>query len=670
MESNDQVSGIGYKYAPLPDAKSIRLLLLNPSTINTEVLHGTFEICSLEGDLDFEALSYTWGEPEFPRVIEIGEHTIAITENLFAALKRFRLEDKTRKLWIDAICISQSDDREKSSQVALMAEIYRRAKVVLGWLGDGDEASTKALDHFGELAKSAPHFGLDREVGHRIYLQNPGKLPRGTEAEVSTLLHAAKAHKVELIYSRPWFTRIWIVQEVVLAREIVLFSGNTSIRWPVFAAAVSLLLQAQMTIDVRVVNLTAFNMAWDIVTVRGQRYLLASRPLKKPVEYDTASQRSTFAQQHQTLLGRIHGDLLLGNSNEQIKEHLTDVDRPSFLDTGSMERHNTVIATFWKRDCKNDRDRIYGMLGVCPWDVQIGITPDYSLPVVDVYVDYALRFLERDNIAILNFAGIWNRKATTLPSEDHDTCPSWVPEHRISKLKIRDPTPPWGSARMHPLWEYCQSQVMFPKKPSRTSRVSIEGIIIGAIQFGVCSAGSLDPLAVIQALSVFLPKVQEVSTGGIYQLTGEPWFHAVAKTLDFDPDKPPHETIELLVQLLNNHEQVVVIMDAIETISVDSNTRILLNGAQDRELIDLASRLRNLYSSWSFITTTEGHIGLAPGLVDSNDVLVAFCGLPGPYLVRPVRETLDAQLVGPCYIHGMMNEEYEFGDDYRWISLV
>ena len=65
----------------------------------------------------------------------------------------------------------------------------------------------------------------------------------------------------------------------------------------------------------------------------------------------------------------------------------------------------------------------------------------------------------------------------------------------------------------------------------------------------------------------------------------------------------------------------------------------------------------------------NGH-SLAPGLVDSNDVLVAFCGLPGPYLVRPVRETLDAQLVGPCYIHGMMNEEYEFGDDYRWISLV
>ncbi|PMD31793.1 HET-domain-containing protein, partial [Hyaloscypha variabilis F] len=107
--------------------------------------------CSLRpvtlGDAQpFEALSYVWGNPHGTRSIFCFDHgsnsntkstTLLVTANCWHALRRLRLEDKTRILWIDAICINQyQEDRvEKSQQIPLMGNIYRRANCVLVYLG-------------------------------------------------------------------------------------------------------------------------------------------------------------------------------------------------------------------------------------------------------------------------------------------------------------------------------------------------------------------------------------------------------------------------------------------------------------------------------------------------------------------------------------------------------
>ncbi|PVH81130.1 HET-domain-containing protein, partial [Cadophora sp. DSE1049] len=126
-------------YLPLDPVKSqIRLIHIQPrfgSDSDTIV-------CSLQlADLDVEtcvynALSYEWGVEgnSFCSIILNGEET-PVRENLWRALRTLGDERSTGPIWIDALCINQKDDVERSSQVSQMGRIYQRASCVIAWLG-------------------------------------------------------------------------------------------------------------------------------------------------------------------------------------------------------------------------------------------------------------------------------------------------------------------------------------------------------------------------------------------------------------------------------------------------------------------------------------------------------------------------------------------------------
>jgi hypothetical protein len=61
---------------------------------------------------EFEALSYVWGDPLITRQIKLNSQPFRVTENLEAALRRLRHDDRARIMWIDAICINQRNPRE------------------------------------------------------------------------------------------------------------------------------------------------------------------------------------------------------------------------------------------------------------------------------------------------------------------------------------------------------------------------------------------------------------------------------------------------------------------------------------------------------------------------------------------------------------------------------
>jgi hypothetical protein len=137
-----------YQYQPLKGDKSIRMLELLPgpfqSSINVKLHHRT--ISDLPG---CEALSYQWGEPRGtspilcePKGLDKGLAMLLVTSNCLAALKRLRLTNAPRLLWIDAFCINQNDTDERSKQVPPMKDIYKTAKRTLIWLGeDGHHAN-------------------------------------------------------------------------------------------------------------------------------------------------------------------------------------------------------------------------------------------------------------------------------------------------------------------------------------------------------------------------------------------------------------------------------------------------------------------------------------------------------------------------------------------------
>ena len=141
-----------------------------------------------------------------------------ITANLSDALCRFRHRDIPRYLWADAVCINQADNVEKSSHITLMTDIYRAATTVLVWLGQG-KAGEEAIIQFQKIRR------LLQFTSHPLL----GKYFQGLENSICTLL------------AMPWFSRRWIIQEVVLNPSVYLHCGSQHLSFPWFCVASQML---------------------------------------------------------------------------------------------------------------------------------------------------------------------------------------------------------------------------------------------------------------------------------------------------------------------------------------------------------------------------------------------------------------------------------------------
>jgi len=110
-------------------------------------------------------------------------------------------------LWIDAICINQENSLEKGHQIKLMGQIYKNASRVLVWLGTGDQDSELAFNSLEQLAVSAERFGLRSLDAHKWF-----ELPRlkGDADDILKVLQLLRYDKLDSIYSRSWFERLWV----------------------------------------------------------------------------------------------------------------------------------------------------------------------------------------------------------------------------------------------------------------------------------------------------------------------------------------------------------------------------------------------------------------------------------------------------------------------------
>jgi hypothetical protein len=141
-----------YAYASLRRSDSIRLIELHPGVRGSPLSCSMTEVQIADGP-KYEALSYAWGEPRvFHTIEEVTKNThLSITVNLHDALQAIRHEHASRVLWIDAICINQSDLPEKGHQVASMGRIYGDAWRVIVWLGCPKFAISRIIDVLTEI---------------------------------------------------------------------------------------------------------------------------------------------------------------------------------------------------------------------------------------------------------------------------------------------------------------------------------------------------------------------------------------------------------------------------------------------------------------------------------------------------------------------------------------
>jgi hypothetical protein len=201
----------------------------------------------------YEALSYNWGshaDPQKAYVLDQDqtnnddtdmenqeEQQLEITENLAGALKDLRYSDDSRTLWVDAICINQQDLTERNEQVLRMKDLYKHADRVVVWLGPYSRSGALALstlEHIGKQFENA---------GDMLFPAPNATEPEWYRPEHSLPYDEDTWQSIYELLIRPWFDRVWIVQEIQLANpKAIIQCGTEQVPWYFFRRGVICLL--------------------------------------------------------------------------------------------------------------------------------------------------------------------------------------------------------------------------------------------------------------------------------------------------------------------------------------------------------------------------------------------------------------------------------------------
>ena len=168
----------------------------------------------------YTALSYTWGDGIFSKIIICDSKIFKTTKNVDCALRHLRQTNKAVMLWIDQICINQADPREKTQQVLLMDKIYRRAWSTLVWLGEEADNSDDAIEYI-------------KKINNLFQLNITDEAP-DVDSFAGLSLAAPGSQSwlaLDKFLSRPWFQRAWVIQEVVLSRNVQALCGRKCVSW-------------------------------------------------------------------------------------------------------------------------------------------------------------------------------------------------------------------------------------------------------------------------------------------------------------------------------------------------------------------------------------------------------------------------------------------------------
>ncbi|KAF5655218.1 heterokaryon incompatibility (het-6OR allele) [Fusarium heterosporum] len=227
-QTNDILTGNGsLRYLPLDlERDQIRTLHLLPGNQHDSV-RCTLRTAFLDDNPKYEALSYTWGDPQDYRYIKVDGMRKEITVNLYNALYRLRDSKQERCLWVDAVCIDQNDDAEKSQQVNLMTKIYSQTERAILWLGDFSEHLDITTNHFPrEKATDAFNFLTS------VVMPNHENGSLGTDEDHELIQRGPPAFLSLL--QLPWWHRAWTVQEAVLPSDAIVVCGNLEMPFSLF----------------------------------------------------------------------------------------------------------------------------------------------------------------------------------------------------------------------------------------------------------------------------------------------------------------------------------------------------------------------------------------------------------------------------------------------------
>lgn len=208
-------------YRPLTDAASCRVLHILPGN-KSDPIQCSLSVIDLSGlHCSYVALSYVWGNREPPLEIRCNGNSFPVTRNLRDGLERIRDRYQTRTVWVDALCINQSDETERGNQVKLMKRIYSNATQVLIWLGhDGSNHASCVFSALRNIAEAASRHAANQIIGNMVGMP-------------------VQWDSVKVFYQLEYFQRIWVIQEVTQAASALLMWGQHETRWDIVGPGTS-----------------------------------------------------------------------------------------------------------------------------------------------------------------------------------------------------------------------------------------------------------------------------------------------------------------------------------------------------------------------------------------------------------------------------------------------
>jgi hypothetical protein len=334
----------------------IRLFTVHSGQLTDRIV-GTLTTASLDDDIDYEALSYTWGNVNetksvYVKSIESDDlQQIEVTVNLEAALYDIRQSDKNKTIWIDAICINQTDGIEKNHQIQLMGRVYKQARNVIAWLGSGNAQSDVAIDAIELLGQDCSIHWDSYKKKHSI-------------ANVDARFDENLEYRDQIyqILTSSWWTRIWTCQETILAKAITFVCGRRAI-------PEELLLALKRSYDQHISQDCCRLLIWTT--------------------WDEFSRMFTKA-----------GPVM------QLRDNWRSSGMRNILHIMSSQRF---------RECHNPRDRVYGFLGLTDGSLDELMNADYNMGIAEVYTKFAFGWIQKTNSLSL-FSYLLSSTNTEYPS--------------------------------------------------------------------------------------------------------------------------------------------------------------------------------------------------------------------------------------------------------------
>ncbi|QBZ58695.1 hypothetical protein PoMZ_03653 [Pyricularia oryzae] len=618
------------QYKPLTNPYEIRVLELEPGspkdhlkcklhhcTIEFEHTGTTYTQFALSTDnltkpIWYTALSYRWGDPQPVRHITVDGYEMEITVPLFDALNHFRNSTHSIVMWIDQICINQEDKDEKSRQIPLMGRVYQHAINTLVWLGTSDAVT-------GQL------FGLLNHAATELILDfSQLQIPDGLQQRGFPSANDKIWDDLWDLLDRPWFSRLWIIQEVALSRNAWVVCGGHSMSWSMLETACA--------------NLSAAGVS---------QWLQEKAP----------------------------------------KEGSTDhCQRVVKLGTFGQEQSMNLLNRARESNCWDQRDKVYGLLGIirASW-VRVDYNRTYT--VGRLYRDVAAQALQRHELilasALQSVDHDYNETLRPVTDCEHfarGVLPSWVADWSQPRqtAPLSDRTGVYGNPKAVGSNSILQRQISIHEDELHVKGRLFDTVVEMTEVMRKPDISYNDPQTSNKEVLVRCAEVAAKSTsypGESSVSIFEAFWRTLVVNKDADNRQRAPSSFEEIFSLLldestGQHPSLSGQKYSKRQLQPPGKGRLELSNLSSRRpgaaFQELKTALRRALRNRRFAVTKKGYFGLVPYWTKQGDEVCMLNGCDVPYVIRRVGHEGSGQgvadsyrfhFLGECYIHGMMNEE-------------